>query len=94
MKKRPATAIHLDYPITVDGVEVSSVTMRRPTVSDQLAFEDGNGSEAHRTVLMMANLCDVPPGSIKEMDGADFDNLVSVYQGFKKPRRESSGDSV
>jgi hypothetical protein len=94
MKNRPTTPIDLDYSITVDGVEVSSLTMSRPTVADQLAFEDGKGSEAHRTVLMMANLCDVPPGSIREMDGSDFDKLVEVLQGFKKPRQESLGDSV
>jgi hypothetical protein len=94
MKNRPTTPIDLEYPITVDGVEVSSVAMRRPTVGDQLAFEDGKGSEAHRTVLMMANLCDVPPSSIRDMDGLDFEKLVTVLQGFKKPRQESLGDSA
>ena len=89
MKNRPTTPINLEYPITVDGVEVSSVAMRRPNVADQLAFEDGKGSEAHRTVLMMANLCDVPPGSIKQLDGADFAKLVEVFQGFKEPQQES-----
>ena len=94
MKNRPTTPIDLEYPITVDGVEVSSVVMRRPTVADQLAFEDGKGSEAHRTVLMMANLCDVSPGGIKQLDVVDFEKLTEVLQGFKKPRQESLGDSV
>ena len=94
MKNRPTTTIDLDYPVTVDGIEVASLAMRRPTVGDSLAFEDGKGSEGQRTVLMLANLCDVSPSSIKELDASDFDKLVKVLQGFKKPRQESSGDSV
>ncbi len=89
MKNRPTTPIDLEYPITVDGVEVSSVAMRRPTVADQLAFEDGKGSEAHRTVLMMANLCDVSPGSIKQLDVVDFAKLAEVLKGFNEPQQAS-----
>lgn len=94
MKNRPTTTIDLDYPIIVDGVEVSSLSIRRPSVADQLKFEDGKGSEAQRTVFHMANLCEVPPESIKELDGSDFEKLVAVLKGFKKPRQDSSGDSV
>lgn len=89
MKNRPTTPIDLEYPITVDGVEVSSLAMRRPTVADQLAFEDGKGSEAHRTVIMMANLCDVSPGSIKQLDAMDFGKLTEVLQGFNEPQQTS-----
>jgi hypothetical protein len=94
MKNRPTTQIDLDYPITVDGVQVSSLAMRRPTVADQLAFEDGKGSEAARTVTMMANLCDVPPASIKQLDTVDFGKLAAALRGFNEPQQESSGDSA
>lgn len=63
--------------------------MRRPTVADQLAFEDGKGSEANRTVLMMANLCDVSPGSIKQLDVVDFAKLAEVLKGFNEPQPAS-----
>lgn len=89
MKNRPTTPIDLDYPITVDGVEVSSLSMRRPTVADQIAFEDGKGSEARRTVALMANLCDVPPASIHELDTADFEKLAEVLKGFREPQQAS-----
>lgn len=84
--QRPATTIDLEYPVEVDGVQVSSLAMRRPTVADQLNFEDGKGSEAARTVAMMANLCDVPPASIKQLDVVDFAKLVEVLQGFNEPQ--------
>lgn len=89
MKNRPTTPIDLEYPITVDGVEVSSLAMRRPTVADQLAFEEGKGSEARRTVALMANLCDVPPASIQQLDASDFAKLAEVLKGFNEPQQAS-----
>jgi hypothetical protein len=89
MKNRPTTQIDLDYPIEVDGVQVSSLAMRRPTVADQLAFEDGKGTEARRTVSMMANLCDVPPASIQQLDVVDFAKLAETLKGFNEPQPTS-----
>ncbi len=89
MKNRPTTPIDLDYPVTVDGVEVSTLAMRRPTVADQLAFEEGKGSEARRTIALMANLCDVPPASIQQLDASDFQKLAEVLKDFNEPRQES-----
>lgn len=89
MKNRPTTPIDLEYPITVDGVEVASLAMRRPTVADQLAFEEGKGSEARRTVALMANLCDVPPASIQQLDASDFAKLAEVLKGFNEPQQAS-----
>lgn len=40
MKNRPTTTIDLEYSVEVDGVQVSTLAMRRPTVADQLAFEE------------------------------------------------------
>lgn len=89
MKNRPTTPIDLEYPVTVDGVEVTTLAMRRPTVADQLAFEEGKGSEARRTIALMANLCDVPPASIQQLDAADFQKLAEVLKGFNEPQQES-----
>lgn len=89
MKNRPTVQIDLDYPIDVDGVQVSALAMRRPTVADQLSFEDGKGSEAVRTVTMMSNLCDVPPSSIKQLDVVDFAKLAETLKGFNEPQQAS-----
>ena len=53
-KGRPTTTIELDYSIEVDGVSVDTLTMRRPTVRDQLQFDEGKGNEARRVVKMIA----------------------------------------
>lgn len=89
MKSRPTTPIELEYPVEVDGVQVSTLAMRRPTVADQLAFEDGKGTEAKKTVNMMAALCDVPPATIQQLDIVDFQKLAEVMAGFSKPQGES-----
>jgi hypothetical protein len=34
---RPSITIHLSYPVTHDGKSISELTLRRPTVADQLA---------------------------------------------------------
>lgn len=87
MKHRPTTAIDLDYAIEVDGVMVSTLSMRRPTVADQLAFEEGKGTEAKRTVNMMAVLCEVPPAAIQQLDITDFQKLAEVMAGFSSPQQ-------
>jgi hypothetical protein len=89
MKSRPTTQIELEYPVEVDGVQVNTLAMRRPTVADQLAFEDGKGTEAKKTVNMMAALCDVPPATIQQLDIIDFQKLAEVMAGFSKPQDES-----
>jgi hypothetical protein len=89
MKNRPTTTIDLEYSVEVDGVQVSTLAMRRPTVADQLAFEDGKGTEAKRTVNMMAALCDVPPATIQQLDIVDFQKVAEVLAGFTGPQGES-----
>jgi hypothetical protein len=89
MKNRPTTPIDLEYPVEVDGVQVSTLAMRRPTVADQLAFEEGKGTEAKKTVNMMAALCDVPPATIQQLDIVDFQKLATVMAGFTGPQDES-----
>tara|TARA_B100001059_G_C17345062_1_gene337777 strand:- start:256 stop:447 length:192 start_codon:yes stop_codon:yes gene_type:complete len=63
--------------------------MRRPTVRDQLDFEEGKGTEGRKVVRLIANLCDVPPKSIEALDGQDFERLSEVLQTFRSSQPES-----
>jgi hypothetical protein len=78
--------IQLDHPVTVDGVEVKELRVRRPKVRDLLAAEKayGAGGAAFETGLL-ANLCEVTPAAIGELDMADYAKLQEVYQGFLSP---------
>lgn len=88
-KARPTETIELEFPIEVDGVMVDTLTMRRPTVRDQLMFDEGKGGEARKVVKMIANLCEVAPSSIEELDQADFVRVTETLQGFQSSQRES-----
>ena len=72
--------IELTKPIKVNGVEVSTLTMRTPTVGDQLVF-DKNG-ENFKEVKLIANLCSVSPEDMKAMPLKDYMNLQEAYAGL------------
>lgn len=80
---RPAVDISLDFPITIDGVEVKGVRMRRPKARDELAFQEGKGSEGRRSMQLLANLCDLSVEALLEMDSADVRKLEEQYVSFR-----------
>jgi hypothetical protein len=78
------TEIALDYPITIEGVEVSRLTLRRPKVGDVLAAEEqakGKGDK-ETEILTFANLCEVAPAEIRELDLGDYKKLQEAFSGF------------
>ena len=74
--------ISLDYPVEANGVEASSLTMRRPKVRDQLAAERGGGLRAEVEVRLFANLCEVPDTAIEGLDMSDYRKLTDAYEDF------------
>lgn len=88
-KSRPTETVTLEFPIEVDGVSVDSLTVRRPTVRDQLLMDKMKGSETEKGVKYIANLCEVAPSDIEQLDAADFLALSEVVQGFVGPQRET-----
>jgi hypothetical protein len=85
----PNTAkIVLDFPITVSGVEVSHLIMRRPKVRDMLAAQKAGGSEADMGVALVANLCEITPDDVMELDSLDWDKCEAQVQAFKSARSQ------
>lgn len=76
--------ITLDVPILIDGVEADRLTMRRPTVRDEIGFQKGKGDPGERAVRLIAALCEVAPDDLMEMDAADFGKLEAQYQAFRQ----------
>ena len=79
------TGIELKYPIQINGTETSVLHVRRPKVRDQLLLDKsgmvGKG-DAEREVLLFANLCEVAPGDIEELDMSDYKKLQETYGAF------------
>ena len=85
-------AITLDYPVTVEGDEYSVLKMRRPKVRDMKAAEKASGSEAETETMLFANLCEVPPAVIDELDMHDYGKVQEQYRDFLSAPGKTSGE--
>lgn len=75
--------IKLQHPITLDGVSYSELSMRRSKVKDRLAVANmKNVSDEEKEILLFANLCEVAPDVIRELDEADYPAVQKVYMSF------------
>lgn len=73
--------ITLSRPLEINGAKVAVLTMREPTVDDQLVAEKlGTGGEADKTY--MANLCGQAPADIGRLPLRDFKRLQVAFHGF------------
>lgn len=82
--KKSSVEIALDFPIKIDGVECSRLTLRRPKVGDILAAEEGakGRSEKEIEILSFANLCQVTPAEIRDLDLGDYQKLAKAFSAF------------
>ena len=74
--------IKLKHPITLEGEDVTQLILRRPKVRDMLGADKQGGTDAEKEIRIFANLCEVSPAVIEELDLADYQALQGVYQGF------------
>lgn len=74
--------ITLKHPVDIDGAKVTQLSMRRPKVKDQLAADKASGSSADKEVRLFANLCEVSPATIEELDLSDYRQLQETYTAF------------
>jgi len=74
--------ITLQYPVTVNGAETTGLSMRRPKVRDMLIGEKKGKSDAEKEIHIFANLCEVSPDVIQELDMVDYGTLQKEYQDF------------
>ena len=63
--------------------------MRRPKVKDVTAIGKIKDREQAEKQLF-ANLCEIPPDAIENMDLADYQKLQDVYESFLSPRSENA----
>lgn len=83
MDKRPSAKITLEFPLTISGVEVKHLTMRRPKVRDEMAFAKSKADEADKVLHLIASLCEVTPDDLLDLDSSDFAKLEAQFQDFK-----------
>lgn len=82
MNKDTSIDITLDFPIEVDGVPCSKLTMRRPKVRDVTVSNSRNLSDEEKTKTIYSRLCGIPPQSLDELDLTDFAKLNDAFADF------------
>lgn len=66
----------------IDGVNVKVITMREPTVEDNIALDSIKGSDAIKEITYFANLCSIAPDDIKKLTQRDYNRLQAAYKLF------------
>ncbi|MBT8421263.1 MAG: phage tail assembly protein [Gammaproteobacteria bacterium] len=74
--------IQLNSPLTIHGETIAALTMRPPKVRDRLIVEKGSGGPAEKEARFIANLCDVAPDTIEELELADYIKLQDAVNDF------------
>ena len=86
--------IELKYPVEATGETITNLTMRRSKIKDRLLVAKmKNVSDEEKEIRLFANLCEVEPKVIEELDEADYSNLQKVYLGFFNSEEMSSAQS-
>lgn len=80
---RVTADVDLAYPITMDGENISKLTMRRPKVKDTVWMRRQSGDEFEKGMAMMARLCNVSPEHIHELDEVDAAKVSEQYEAFR-----------
>ncbi len=75
------TTIELKHPITVDGREVAQLSLRRPKVRD-LERMDKTAGDTAKAVALIADLAEISPDQVREVDAKDFVALSEAVADF------------
>jgi hypothetical protein len=76
------TSVRLNHPIQVNGQQIVELQLRRPKVRDRLAVEKMNGADAEKEIRFIANLCEVAPTDIEELDMSDYARVQDALTDF------------
>ena len=78
----------------ITGQSYDKLTMRRSKIKDRLLVAKmKTTSDEEKEIRLFANLCEVEPKVIEELDEADYSNLQKVYLGFFNSEGMSSAQS-
>lgn len=92
------TTVRLLYPVTINGQEITELTMRRPRVKDSLIhekqFPDKKSGTLESDMAMFVRLCGVAPGDLDGLDMADVAQLQRAFGGFFSSTDDLSEEPV
>jgi hypothetical protein len=63
--------VTLKYPVTLEGAELKSISIRRPKARDLRDMESA-GTDIEKSIAMIAALAGIPPDAVEDFDVFDF----------------------
>lgn len=73
--------VQLQYPFTFEGREVTELTLRRPKMRD-MKRANAVKDEMEKSIRMIADLAEVSPKLVEELDAEDFAALGAKLGEF------------
>jgi len=87
--------IELKYQIESGGQTYKELSMRRSKVKDRLVVAKmKSASDEEKEIRLFANLCEVQPSIIEELDESDYATLQKAYMDFFKSEGISDEPSL
>ena len=87
--------IELKYEIESGGQTYKELSMRRSKVKDRLVVAKmKSASDEEKEIRLFANLCEVEPKIIEELDESDYATLQKAYMDFFKSEGISDEPSL
>ena len=87
--------IELKYEIESGGQTYKKLSMRRSKVKDRLVVAKmKTASDEEKEIRLFANLCEVEPKIIEELDESDYATLQKAYMDFFKSEGISDEQSL
>ena len=77
-----SATVTLQYPVQYQGTDYTALSMRRPKVRDQKAASKVSKDPAEQECRLFANLCEVAPEVLDELDLVDYQALQDAFKGF------------
>lgn len=78
------TIIQLDYPLVVDGEQITELAVRMPRVKHMMGLPK-TGDQVEEDTHLYARLTGVNPEDLKELALPDMQKLNEVFQSFLSP---------
>lgn len=92
--KTPFAVIALSWPVQLADCEISELTMKRPTVNDELKYAPSSSNlrtQMEEEARYFAHLCGISPEEVKSLDMEDYDKLQQQYLIFRGRAEASKG---
>jgi len=77
-----SVTVTLTKGLTLENATLMTITMREPTVGDQIAAQEIKGSIGAQEVALIANLAEIAPQDITRLNLRDYRRVQEALIGF------------